>query len=332
MRRSASSAFVAASRPRASWSLTSSSALSWASLALLLRWRIHSTPNAAVSDTTPDMQAIRIAMSFDDIPRSQYGSLRRVPGLPPYASGEPGRCPSGVPARWLPGSAVGERPVIEVRLGQDLEFLVVLQHVDPRLAVALLEQDVLRAHDVAGVEVLRIGPRPYLHVLVLRAQRGDHHGRALVPHLRQQALDQVTDQVHAQGPAVPEVAERVGHVRHAADHDAAPGDVLGEVDRIAVDGERDVAEDREVEAGGRDHDVGRDLLTGADPDPVLGERLDGVGDDRGLSLAQRREQVAVRDDGDALLPRPVPRGEVLADVEALGQQRADRLHQERVHL
>jgi cytochrome d ubiquinol oxidase subunit II len=91
------------------------------------------------------------------------------------------------------GSAVDERPVVEVRLGQDLELLVVLQHVDPGLAVALLEQDVLRAHDVAGVEVLRVGPRPYPHVLVLRAQRGDDHGGALVLHVRQQALDQVAD-------------------------------------------------------------------------------------------------------------------------------------------
>ena len=83
----------------------------------------------------------------------------------------------------------------------------------------------------------------------------------------------------------------------------------------------DVAEGRQVEAGGGDDDVGLDLLARADPDPLLGERLDRVGDDRGLPLPQRREQVAVRDDGDALLPRAVARGEVLLDVEALGQQR-----------
>jgi len=34
---------------------------------------------------------------------------------------------------------------------------------------------------------------------------------------------------------VPEVAEDVGHIRQAADHDAAPGDAFGEVDRLAVD-------------------------------------------------------------------------------------------------
>jgi hypothetical protein len=131
---------------------------------------------------------------------------------------------------------------------------------------------------------------------------------------------------------VPEVAEDVRHVRQAVDHDAAPGDSFGEVDRLAVYGERDVTEDRHIEAGGGDDDVGGDLLTGADPYPVLGERLDGVGDDRGLPLAQRREQIAVRDHGDALLPRAVAGREVLVDVEALGQQWAHGLDQESMQL
>src|SRR5579859_6229243 len=212
------------------------------------------------------------------------------------------------------GSAVDERSVVEVRQGQDVALLLVLQQVGPWLAIALFEQDVLRAHDVAGVEVLRIGPGPQRHVRVLGSQGGDHHRGALVLHGGQQAAHQVADQVHAQGPAVPEVAEHVGHVRQAVDHDAAPGDTFGEVDGFAVDGERDVAEDRHVEAGGGDDDAGRDLRTGADLYPVRGERLDGVGDDRGLALAQGRKQVAVRDDGDALLPRAVAGSEVLIDV------------------
>src|SRR5690242_21212517 len=73
----------------------------------------------------------------------------------------------------LRASAVGERSVVEVGLGQDLAFLLVLHHVRPRLAIALLEQDVLGAHDVAGVEVLRVGPRPHLHARVLGPQRRD---------------------------------------------------------------------------------------------------------------------------------------------------------------
>src|SRR5690242_485903 len=69
-----------------------------------------------------------------------------------------------------PGSAVGEGPVVEVGLGQDVPLLEVLQEVDPRLPVALLEQDVLRSHDVAGAEVLRVTERAPLHPGVLRPQ------------------------------------------------------------------------------------------------------------------------------------------------------------------
>src|SRR5262249_52386561 len=153
-------------------------------------------------------------------------------------------------------SAVGERAVVEISLGQDLPLLFVLKHVNPRLAIALLEKDVLGAHDIARVEVLRIGPRPQLHVRVLRPQGGDYHrDLALQPDV-QEADHWITDQVAAQGPAVPEVPEDVGHVRHAADHDAAPGHPFGEVDRLAVYAECDVAEDRHVEASGGDDDVG----------------------------------------------------------------------------
>ena len=58
------------------------------------------------------------------------------------------------------------------------------------------------------------------------------------------------------------------------------------------------------------------------------ERLDLVGDDRGLSLLDRLEQVAVGQHRDALLPRAVARVEVLLDVEALGQLGAGRVDQE----
>ncbi len=54
-----------------------------------------------------------------------------------------GRC--WPPRAGLLDSAVDECPVVEVRLGQDVALLLVLQHVGPRLAIALFEQDVLRA-------------------------------------------------------------------------------------------------------------------------------------------------------------------------------------------
>src|SRR6185369_5654162 len=64
----------------------------------------------------------------------------------------------------------------------------------------------------------------------------------------------------------------------------------------------------------RHDDVGRELRAGAEPDARLGERLILDGDDRRAALAHGLEQVAVRYETDALLPRVVARVEVRADV------------------
>src|SRR5580698_5775250 len=58
----------------------------------------------------------------------------------------PGLAPQAGP----PDLAVGECSVVEVRPGQQLAFLLVFQQMNPRLAIALFEQDVLRAHDITG--------------------------------------------------------------------------------------------------------------------------------------------------------------------------------------
>ena len=75
-------------------------------------------------------------------------------------------------------------------------------------------------------------------------------------HVVEQPADEVGDEVGPQRPARAEVAEHPGHVGHAGEHHAAVGDGVGEVERLAVDGEVDVAEHAEVEAGGGDDDVG----------------------------------------------------------------------------
>ena len=58
---------------------------------------------------------------------------------------------------------------------------------------------------------------------------------------------------------------------------------------------------------------------GLQQDPVLGEPLDVVGDDRGLAAANGREQIAVGHKAQPLIPRVVSRVEVGVDVVALGQ-------------
>ena len=79
-------------------------------------------------------------------------------------------------------------------------------------------------------------------------------------HVIEQPADEVGDQIGAQGPARAEIPEHPRHVGHAGEHHAAIGHRLGEHQRLAVDGEVDIAEDAEMEAGGGDDDVGIELL------------------------------------------------------------------------
>ena len=60
-------------------------------------------------------------------------------------------------------------------------------------------------------------------------------------------------------------------------------------------------------------------LPGLQLDAALGERLDPVGDDRDAAAAELVEQVGVRHDAQALVPRVVARVEVRVDRIALGQ-------------
>ena len=138
--------------------------------------------------------------------------------------------------------------------------------------------------------------------------------RAGLLHVVEQPADEVGDQVDAQRPAGAEIAEHPDHVGHAGEHHAAIGDGVGEVERLAVDREVDVAQHAEVEAGRGDDDVGLELLAGLQQDALLGEAVDLVGDDGGLAGLDALEQVAVRNEGDALPPRPVARREVGRDV------------------
>ena len=55
--------------------------------------------------------------------------------------------------------------------------------------------------------------------------------------------------------------------------------------------------------------------------PVSVKRVDPVGDDRRVAVAQRAEQVAVGHEAHALVPRVVARREVRVDVEPSGSWR-----------
>ena len=72
----------------------------------------------------------------------------------------------------------------------------------------------------------------------------------------QQTADDVAGHVDAHGPTGAQVTEHVGHVRYAGIHQAAVGQGLAEVHRLAIDVEPDAAHDTDVETGCGDDDIG----------------------------------------------------------------------------
>ena len=81
------------------------------------------------------------------------------------------------------------------------------------------------------------------------------------------------------------------------------------------------AEGLQLQAGGGDDDVGVEVLPGLQRDAGGVEVVDVVGDHLDAAVADRREQVAVGVQADALIPRVVARLEVHVDRIADGQVR-----------
>ena len=209
-------------------------------------------------------------------------------------------------------SLVHERGVVEIDRRELVLLGPVVLAVLPFRLVAALGQQVHVAHHVAGIEILRIDPGQQRHVVVFRPQRRGDLLRALLLHVRQQAADEIRHQIGAQRPAGAEIAEHPDQVRHAGEHHAAIGDGIGEIQRLAVDRKRDVAEHAEIEPGRGDDDVGLELVAGFQENALFGEAVDLVGDDRGLAALDALEQVGIGNEGDALPPRPVFRREMLS--------------------
>ncbi len=181
----------------------------------------------------------------------------------------------------------------------------------PRLPRSLSRHLLDRAEHVAGLEVDEGLGR-------LRGVRGERHRGvvAMFVHVIEHPADVVGHEIDLQRPGGVRVSERERQVRHPAEHHALVADGLGQLDLSAVDTELDPTGGEQVEAGRGDDDVGLDLLPGPQLHPALGEGLDLVGHDRGLTMAETPEQVAVRDQTDPLVPGVVARLEVGVDVDA----------------
>src|SRR5229473_1452466 len=75
-------------------------------------------------------------------------------------------CPSDAPT----GSLVDERTVVEIGGGELVLLGPVVLGVLPFGLVAALRQQMHAAHQIAGIEVLRIDPGQQGHVVILRPQ------------------------------------------------------------------------------------------------------------------------------------------------------------------
>jgi hypothetical protein len=179
------------------------------------------------------------------------------------------------------------------------------------------------AHDIAGIEVLWVDPRQPRHVLVLGAQRRHHPSRAFFVHVRDEPADEVGDEVGAQRPARPEIAEDPGHIGDTGEHGAAIGHGVAEDELPVVDRKRDVAEHAQMKPGRGDDDIGGEGVAGPEKDAGRVEALDLIGDDRRLAGMDRLQQIAVGDKGDALLPGPVAWREMGRDVVVGPEMGAD---------
>ncbi len=197
---------------------------------------------------------------------------------------------------------------------EDLDVAAVAHALLPRRARALPGEVVDRALDVAGGEVEQRAP---LELRVVVAWDGDRVAAGV--HVGEEAAEVLGDDVDLERPRGVDVADGEGEVGHVREHESLVGKRLRQPDLPAVNHQLDAAEGLQVEARcGHDH-VGLESRARRELEPVLGERLDGVSDDRRASGADRLEQVGVGDHAEPLVPRVVARPEMGVDRVPLRQ-------------
>ena len=233
--------------------------------------------------------------------------------------------------RGMHGLLEPQAAIVEVGRRQLVLFVPVVLGVPPLRFVEPFRHQMYAAHQVAGVEVLRVEPGLPRLVRLVGAKGGcDPFGPQLV-HVVEQPANKLTDKIGPHRPAHSEVAENPCQVGDAGQHYPAISDRSGRVKWGAVHGEGDITEDAQVQARGRNDYLGRKRVTGLQLDPLFRERGDLVGYESDLPGRNFLEQVAVRNQGQALLPGPVLRREMLLDVEVLGKEPPDAIDQFRLY-
>ncbi len=213
-------------------------------------------------------------------------------------------------ARGRLGLSEHQRAIVDGAETQRQHVLGVVLVQLPRDLGALLGHHILRALEVAGGQRRR-GIRGDGGIAVVRRAVGI----ALAIHLVEDAAEIFGGEIRLQGPRRVGIAESRRQVRHIGKHHALVAQGLAQIGRHAVDHDLRAAHQLHLQPGGGDDDVGRELLAGAQLEPLLGEALDLVGDHGGLAGADRLEEIAVGHQAEPLVPRIVARGEMLLDVD-----------------
>ena len=234
-----------------------------------------------------------------ELVRVGWGVHRQV--LDPFVPG-----PCGVPGEVQ--TLVGD-----VAEPEQLAVTVIVHRHQPGSRGSLSRQVSQGTLNVSGAEVEQ---RPGRHGGI---NDGAGAGVAVVVQVAQESAEVLAQEPDLEGPGRVGVPDGHGEVGNAAEHHAPIDDGLGRDDGSSLDAEPDAPDELQVEPGGGDDHVGVKLAAALEHDPRLGERRDAIGDHRGLSAADRLEQVPIRNDAQSLVPGLVRRVEVLVHRIAVGQ-------------
>ena len=191
---------------------------------------------------------------------------------------------------------------------------------DPGLARALLGEPRTRPLQIAGGE---IGQR--LFRLAFRQGRR-RRTIALGAHKTHQPAQITRDHFDLEGPRGIEIAEQRDEIGHALVHAALVEAARGDLDRRAVDGQRDVAEPIGLQPRRRDHDVGLEHAPGSRAHSLGREGFDAVGDDLQAALAHGVKIIAVERDAQPFVPGRIARREI-GELRPGSQRLARKIHE-----
>lgn len=135
----------------------------------------------------------------------------------------------------------------------------------------------------------------------------------------EQTADEARSGIGAQSPGSVGVADderRVGNILH---HHALPHKVIRDMNLLPVHLHLRLTGNLDLQTGGSDDDVGRELFARVQHDTVGNNPGDRVGSDICLAAPQTLEEVASRAETEPLIPGVVVRFEVRVKGDVLGE-------------